>query len=402
MRILRGVVMYFEWLEPLLPRFFELMGILVNVEWTFDKIAALVGSVAGVLGAVISVWIRWRNTGRRRVERLLDFIKEEETRLESVDAELARLVQRPIPTRLKGSGVFPARKLGRLLRSKNWGVRFFAASSVEKSILNAQNQRNLSLKRAEYYLNEKFLAHILRGAIADSNRDYEEALDQFKQALEIKPDDLQALEYAGLQQVLNGNPDEAIAGLNEVTCTIPLAPGEALGAFSPAKWQKIKSREGEVRLDDLKYFVRMLALSHDQDDNLNMARAQRGIGFAFENLHAPGAQNEMGKAVRHLNLATEKFPNGAPSEEVARAYEQLGLATQNWGDHRLPMARRAFTEARRKYRSLGTLNGRWNDRRMTTNIRTINDKIQNGRGTSNGVTTNAADGSDEISSSSNA
>ena len=193
--------MELEWVELLLPRLSDLLEAVGKTNWTIEKIAALVGSAFGIVASIISVWIRWRNTGRRRVARLREFIDSEEARLRTVHSDLAEIVKRPMPSeRIRHTfilgqrhGAFPNWRLKRLLRTKGWGGRILAARRIDKAINKANVQREFSLGRADYYRNEKLLGHILRGALDDANGHHEAALDHFKLALAINRDDVQDL-----------------------------------------------------------------------------------------------------------------------------------------------------------------------------------------------------------------
>ena len=160
-----------------------------------------------------------------------------------------------------------------------------------------------------------------------------------------------------------------------MTFTPPLQDGQKHGAFSAKKWRELQSEDALESNRKIRYFPRLLAISGANNDKLGMARAHRGIGFAFERMHAPGVQATMYLAVRHLRLANDLFPDDATSDEIARTYEQLGHAILKNRKNAKRSARDAFAQARIKYGSLKTWSGRRNEKRMTRLISQLSKEI---------------------------
>lgn len=86
-------------------------------------------------------------------------------------------------------------------------VRYLAGPSAALKLIDEKVQT--AEGRAAIHRRQQAAAHLLLGAIADSKKEHLKALDHFKEALTINPDDLEALEYAGQQLLIV--PDASLA-----------------------------------------------------------------------------------------------------------------------------------------------------------------------------------------------
>lgn len=341
-------------MEPEYFDFFSRLPELVEkfrqAQWTPYEIFSTLFACLGAMGTVFASYLKWRNTGRRRAQRLKEYITEREKRVTNSRWELREITRRPTAsvTPRPASRVFEQTELNRKVSKQGWVWLFDANRAVEKSITRRRSGASIARRALETANHELFLAHLTRGAMYDARGNHEDALDQFKNALEIKPDDLQALEYAGLQLALVGSAGRSIAHIDSVTITSNGDNDLAIGAFSVEKWAEIQAGKSVVQPGDLRFLTRMLVRSATKGDDLNSARAHRAIAFSYEKLGQPNLRS----AVRHARLAANLYPHTAPVEEVAKSWEQLGCLIFNRNQTFKSAAAEALREARNKYRSI--------------------------------------------------
>jgi len=200
-------------------------GMRRNVEpvtWVLGSILALVpGSFA------IYKWVYYRYS--RLPDRLDDMLEKEEQRLRDARDHLLRALQRPAPTKKFSAPIFVVPSLSRALQRLKWahwrsGKRLPAADAeLGAALSEIEDQEKYWTAKQANYSRQKVTAYLLRGAIAaahgtktrvngiDGEQHNRVALGYFQRALEIDPNDLQALEYAAHQQRILGMLDDALA-----------------------------------------------------------------------------------------------------------------------------------------------------------------------------------------------
>jgi len=336
----------------LFQRLPELIEKFRNPDWKiWDTISAAL-AVLGTIATVLGTYIKWRNSGIRRAARLQEFLKEREDRVATARWNLRTITNRPTAQLRNGADtpklpVFQPRQLDKQIKHRPWVHLFSRHTAVGKAISRGHERLTVAKRAIETNERELFLAHLTRGAIHDSRGEHEDALGHFNAALKLRPDDVQALEYAGLQLVLTGSAEAAIVHLEAVTVNAS-TDDLAIGSFDENSWQRIRSGKAEVSVDELSYLTRMLALSHQRGDLLTAARAHRAIAFAFERSTVPRPRD----AVRHARLATQTYPENAPIEEQAGAWEHVGCLVYNRSPHYWQAAQYALRQARSRYAGL--------------------------------------------------
>jgi hypothetical protein len=342
---------YFEVL-PRLPELFERFR---TFDWSIWEIISTLFAVLGALATVLATYIKWRNSGKRRAKRLTEFLKERDARVATARWDLRGISERPMAAieqpsvTTEYSRVFPARALRSQINKRGWRHSLWFGSAIERSIRRSQDRLALAKRATETTQHELFLALLTRGAMYDSRGQHEDAFDHFREALRLKPDDLQALEYAGLQLTLAGSAENSIEFLDAVTITSASELDDAsIGEFSPEAWRRITLGESPISPLEIRYLTRMLVLSAQKGDDLSLARAHRAIAFSYESLSAPNLLN----AVRHAKLAANNYPITAPAREVAECWEQLGCLIYKRSSYYRVAATDALREARAKYRGV--------------------------------------------------
>ena len=175
--------------------------------------------------AVYGIVIKWKNSGYRRLDRLEEFLAEQEKRVAGARAELSAIAQVPSPAKPLNEPAFNSRELGRALRKMHWGYGSAATNDLVGAVGISAERAKLAKAQAEDHEKRQALGHLLLGARAASkditdtnarNAMRSKALAEFERALEINPKDVQALEYAGLVLLEIANPAGALERFNEL------------------------------------------------------------------------------------------------------------------------------------------------------------------------------------------
>lgn len=284
--------------------------------------------------AAYGILVKWRNSGYRRLDRLEEFLAEQEKRVEFARAQLSAIAQVPSPAKSIGEPAFDPRALGRALRKMHWGYGSAATSELAGAVVVSAERAKLARAQADDHERRQALAHLLLGARAASknvsdtsarNALRATALSEFDKALEINPKDLQALEYAGLVLLEIANPAGALERFSELI--------------------ELRQREGGA----------------------NLARAYRLQASAFENLPIPlngNANNALSSAVQHL-------PEDA-ALDLARTHEHQGVVRMKMRNANAA-ANRSFQKALTFYDSMkDTSDGRNGLARVSALLATLN------------------------------
>lgn len=164
-------------------------------------IAATVTILSGGYG-----FLKAYRYGERQIGyRLAEFLAKEEERLADARRELGALVKRPNPSQEIEHATFPKRPLKRALRRMGWGT-FRVEANVAAAAARCEQQVTLAKQQMSIHENEQALSYLLLGAIADAQGDHAASFAEFENALKLNKEDVEALEYAGLQLLKLGNP----------------------------------------------------------------------------------------------------------------------------------------------------------------------------------------------------
>lgn len=311
-RLLRGVRgMYgFEELIQLLAS--AGVSFVDLIESNFDPVKAASISFAA-LSALTGIWIKWRNSGYRQVDRLREFLAQQDKRLEATRASLHATFQNAHPQ--DSHPAFDARKLSKRLRHANWGYGESAANDLRGAMSLCQVQAELSASQAQEQRKRQALAHLLQGArlAARTEQDDQarhqlrsEAESHFRAAYLIDPTDADALEYSLLMLLEMANPHGVLQEID--------------------KLERLRKHAG----------------------GLPLARAFRLRASAYERLPLP----RLGKANATMNSAIQAIPTDCVLE---RAYfnEHQGRIRKRLANMQ-PGALRSLRDAQSLYASLSS------------------------------------------------
>lgn len=244
----------------------------------------LLQGIGGFIGAVVSaigLVKAYRYAESRMGERLTEFISREEKGIAQ-----SRMVLKAFrdersafkPTQNQLFTNFELDKALKLVRRKRFQN---VEKTLGKSVDDASERAILARSKAVMHDNQRAMAYLLLGAMADRRGDHAAALAHFHAALEINPKDPEALEYTSLQQLKIGDAAQALA-----TSMTLVKVAEACG------------------------------------DRVLAAHAYRNCGMAHERLPTPSYSN----ANNAYLAALTSFPADAKPYEVAFVHELRGLA----------------------------------------------------------------------------
>ena len=284
--------------------------------------------------AAYGILIKWRNSGYRRLDRLEEFLAEQEKRVTGARAQLSALAQIPSPDKAINKPIFDSRKLGQALRRMHWGFGSAATNALDGAVEISGERAKLASAQRKDHEQRKALAHLLLGARAASknfsdanerNAMRSKALAEFDKALQINPEDAQALEYSGLILLEIANPAGALERFTEL----------------------VSLRESAGGAD--------------------LARAYRLQASAYENLSTPlngSANNALSSAIQHL-------PPNDPLE-LAMTHEHQGQVRMKMKNANLA-ANRSFQKALTSYQSMkDTREGKAGLERVNSSLATLN------------------------------
>lgn len=168
--------------------------------------------------ASYGVWVKWRNSGYRMLDRLNEFVDRQEGRVLRAREELTQHFVIPPAHNPYEQPAFNARGLARSLRKLNWGFGPAAVGHLREATDVCAKRARLSARQSEEHLKRQALAHLLLGAkeAAKNFNDPQQriatraaALAEFEKALAISPIDAEALQYSGLMLLQLSRPVEA-------------------------------------------------------------------------------------------------------------------------------------------------------------------------------------------------
>lgn len=244
----------------------------------------LLQGIGGFIGAVVSLIglvKAYRYAESRMGDRLTEFISREEKGVAQSRKILKafrdeRSAVKPTQNQLFTN--FELDKALKLVRRKRFQR---VETTLGKSVEDANERAILARSKAVMHDNQRAMAYLLLGAVADRREDHVTALAHFHAALEINPQDPEALEYTSVQQLKIGDAPQAL-----VTSMNLVKVAEACG------------------------------------DRTLAAHAYRNCGMAHERLPVPSYSN----ANNAYLAALSSFPADAKPYEVAFVHELRGKA----------------------------------------------------------------------------
>lgn len=300
----------------------------------------VLGFLIPVVPACYGIYVKWRNSGYRLLDRLDEFLDQQEKRLVGSRKTLATLFDCPSPAHGPEQPVFNAKNLSRALRKMNWGYGFAAVNDLKSAVAVSAAQAARAQTQIDEFQKRRALAHLLLGAKEASRnlRDRqarrasrEAALEQFDRAIGIDGNDTDAIEYAGMMLLELGNPAGALGRFNQLI--------------------ELRGPEGGVAL----------------------ARAYRLLAIAHANMPTP----QYAHANAALGNALNAFPAGTGLEK-ALTHEQRGNVRVSLGFH--SAANGNFQEALTLYQSIRTTQeGRAGLDRVTRAIANLNREQSDGQ-----------------------
>ena len=284
------------------------------------------------LGFLWGVYIKWRNTGYRMLDRLEEFMEQQEKRVDGTREELAGLVQTPGPDIPVNIPVFSSHKLTSKLRKMNWGYGYAAVNNLEEATRVCENQSRLSSDVSNEHKRRKALAHLLLGAraasrdIADIEKRNEAratALSHFDKALELDANDTDALEYSGMMLLDLANPAGALERFNKL-----VSLRQSKGGFGLAKAYRLQATAYEslprpmygnasnALIEAIKYVP--------QDMLMERARTHEQHGLVRTELRRYGVANEsLGHAMTIYSQLRKTHEGKAGLDRVNAAIGRL-------------------------------------------------------------------------------
>jgi hypothetical protein len=237
--VVLGVALYmalqgdFEWLLPGLQAYIEgiskpLIDRLPHFE-TVDRAVRVLGAAGTAATAAFGVWKSLRYAERNLPQRLREFLAKTELRLLQDRSPLLAAISEPGNRVYAKKSVFHVRALNRALGEIGFSKFSAADESLRQSLHEIDEQIATSNVQKRNMEEQKVTAHILRGSIAsaraesngkataasDADRGFAEL--EFTRALDIRPQDLDALELRGRQRELRGNLTGAIEDFEQLT-----------------------------------------------------------------------------------------------------------------------------------------------------------------------------------------
>lgn len=284
--------LYGQYIGPLL---LSLSKIQINI--TAIQLIQVTAAIIGACVSVFGAYKAWRYAEKRLGIRLEEFLEKEQARLLEA-RKVARAIRsgREEEYRLS-SPIFSNDELMSALSLV--GKKDFdnARASLDEALHRSRERASLAQDSAELHMKQQAMSHLLLGAIADAGGDHQSALEHFQLALELDPNDVEALEYAGLQYFKLGNHRQA--------------------------------------LDE---FSKMETIARVTDDRLMPAQALKYCGQCYEQLSTP----LHAKANAAYKEAICIFPRSGPQLLLAELNERRGVVNIRLGN--LPLARRSLKD----------------------------------------------------------
>ncbi|WP_072390823.1 hypothetical protein [Hyphomicrobium sp. CS1BSMeth3] len=267
--------LYGQYIGPLL---LSLSKIQINV--TAIQLIQIGLASIGACVSIFGAYKAWRYAEKRLGRRLDEFLDHEEEKLLQA-REAIRAIRDKRNTPVSGRPkIFTNGELVTVLKLIG-GQRYGAAKdALHETLARTHERAELARRKEDLHSHQRAMAHLLLGAIADAENDHQTALIHFQSALDIDEDDVEALEYVGLQFLKLGNARQALV-----------------------------------------VFSQLEAKARARGTHLLVAQALRNCGLAYEALPNPQYQN----ANNCYKAAIDEFPKSGAALELAHLHELRGF-----------------------------------------------------------------------------
>lgn len=261
-----------------------------------------------LLPAAYGIYIKWRNSGYRLVDRLEEFLTDQEAKVAVSRSQLAKLLHRPPIDNSAPHTAFDGKALRKIVRKLDWGFGTAAPNDLSGAVLVSGKRAALARKQAKEHDERQALAHLLLGAKAAAqqiedparrNAARSEALEEFDNALKINPRDPEALEYSVMMLLELNEPNVA---LERIKTLISLRKKEEYGA-------------------NLGRAHRLEALAYENQTPPKNKSAYEALLKAVDEL-PPGMMIDCGLIYEHLAKIAQKLNfTDAPERHLRRAWD---------------------------------------------------------------------------------
>ena len=202
----------------------DLLTFLSNPNSTIP-VVTLLQAIAAVLGASISVlgfYKAWRYAESKLGERLTDFLANEEEKLVAAREAVKKVRGERSAVKHAQTKIFSNYELRTALQHVRKRRFANAENILNEALLRTKEREDIALEKTGLHKKQRAIAHLLLGAIADSKNDHQAALTHFQTALDIDNNDVEALEYVGLQLLKMGNAAQGLAEFIKLSDPAPV------------------------------------------------------------------------------------------------------------------------------------------------------------------------------------
>lgn len=210
----------------------ESIDVFMQKEWDVTKLLQALAACVTIVGGTFGIIQAWRFAEKRLADGLRSYLRREEERLEGARQQLIGTIKKTSPGRPKVEPVYSSRELDKALRQLRWGRTEHAEQSLASALKLIDEKVGVAEGFVASHRRQKAAAHLLLGAIADTKGDHVKALGHFEEVLKIEPDDLEALEYAGLQVMRVPDPTLALSYFQRLETQAHFRNDAVLGAKS--------------------------------------------------------------------------------------------------------------------------------------------------------------------------
>ena len=171
---------------------------------------AILGSVVGIGGSIFGIWRAWRYSKSQIVQRLLDYLRDEEAKIKEARNRIIRHLRRGEPL-----GVEPDHEFYHDVKTALVELSNGAAKEAEKRLDRFRGTCRLVMSNSDKkYLSNANLQlatlHLVRGKSANERSETTAARTAWETALQCYSQDAEAARYLGELALAEGNLERAI------------------------------------------------------------------------------------------------------------------------------------------------------------------------------------------------
>ncbi len=310
---------------------------------------AILGSVVGIGGSIFGIWRAWRYSKSQIVQRLLDYLRDEEAKIKEARNRIIRHLRRGEPL-----GVEPDHEFYHDVKTALVELSNGAAKEAEKRLDSFAESLAGDVKLGQKYLSNANLQlatlHLVRGKSANERSETTAARTAWETALQCYSQDAEAARYLGELALAEGNLERAIDHFGSATALAPddkllkAETSELLAAFHRERGRVTYEIDALVECaptfaDGGEYGRAAAAYARAGDIAVQLNRVRQGPRFlrsAFDNYKLAGDQDGMremrsrlenlGEDVSELQLADIATVRQLPWTSIRLAIELSILA----------------------------------------------------------------------------